>query len=63
MRPLSHPRPLRELADETSGQLITEWVLLTAAIVIPLLLAIPTAIGMIRSYFYRIADVVCLPFP
>jgi hypothetical protein len=62
-RPLSSPRPLRDLDGNTAGQLLTEWVLVTAVIVIPIILLIPMMLEMMRIYFYRVAEVISLPFP
>ncbi len=60
---LEERRALVELGDDVTGQLVTEWVLVTAFVVMPMILLIPTLLGMIRLYFYRIAEVVHLPFP
>jgi hypothetical protein len=62
-RSLSDPRPLVELGPEASGQLATEWMLVAVVIVLPLMLLVPTLIEMISIYFYRVAEVICLPFP
>jgi hypothetical protein len=62
-RPLTDPRPLDELGSETTGQLATEWMLVTIVVVLPLMLLVPTMIEMISVYFYRVAEVICLPFP
>ena len=42
---------------------MTEWVLVTAVVVMPLIMLVPTMMWMIDVYFYRIAQVVALPFP
>ena len=60
---LEEPRGLAELPGDASGQLTTEWVLVTTFVVMPMVLLIPVLLGMIRLYFYRIAEVVHLPFP
>lgn len=60
---LDEPRGLVELSDDSTGQLTTEWVLVTTFVVMPMILLIPVLIGMIRLYFHRIAEVVHLPFP
>ena len=60
---LSEPRSLTDLEGDASGQLATEWVLVTAFIVMPMIMMIPVIIGMIRLYFYRTAEVIALPFP
>ena len=60
---LGRRRELAELADDTAGQLAVEWLLVTALIVMPIVLWIPYLVGIIRTYFYRIAEVVGLPFP
>ena len=62
-RPLSEPRSLEELGPETSGQLATEWMLVAVVVVLPLMLLVPTMIEMISVYFYRVAEVICLPLP
>ena len=38
-RPLTDPRPLFELENDCSGQLVTEWVLVTAVAVMPIVAA------------------------
>ena len=63
MRPLTTPRRLGSLGRDQSGQLVTEWVLLTAAIVIPLILLVPNMLELLSIYFNRIAEVIALPFP
>ena len=63
MRPLTEPRYLHELEDDTTGQLATEWALLTGAVIVPLMLLVPTMLAMIKVYFYRGSEVICLPFP
>jgi hypothetical protein len=60
---LFEPRPLDELLDDTSGQLLTEWVLLTAVVVVPIILLVPGLLNMTGLYYQRIAEVICLPFP
>jgi len=60
---LSTPRGLVELGEDSNGQLVTEWVLVLAFAVMPIILLIPTFLGMIQTYFYRIAEVVGSPFP
>ncbi len=60
---LSSPRGLVELGDDSNGQLVTEWVLVLGFAVMPMILLIPTFLGIIQTYFYRIAEVVGLPFP
>ena len=57
------PRPLSELTGEDAGQAVTEWLLITTMIVIPLGLLEPTMLKLLHYYFYRIAGVVSLPFP
>ncbi len=56
-------RKISELLSDDSGQLITEWVLVTATVVIPFGLLGTGAINMIEIYFYRVAGTICLPFP
>ncbi|MFT5289092.1 MAG: hypothetical protein ACI82F_001151 [Planctomycetota bacterium] len=60
---LDRRRELTDLQEDSNGQLITEWVLLTALIVMPMIILIPSLLGMIRLYFYRTAEVISLPFP
>ncbi len=60
---LEEPRALSELSDDTTGQLTTEWVLVTTFLVMPMVMLIPALLGMIRLYFYRTAELVGLPFP
>lgn len=57
------PRQAHELFGDDSGQLVTEWALVTAAVVVPLGLLLPGALIMMRIYFYRIAGTIVLPFP
>lgn len=57
------PRHLSELEDDASGQLATEWILVTGLLVMPMIILIPSFLAMIRTYFYRVAEVVHLPFP
>ena len=59
----NEPRPLGELPSDSSGQLITEWVLLTAIVIVPLILLVPLSLSMIHVYFYRVAEIVSGPFP
>ncbi|MEQ9617146.1 MAG: hypothetical protein RLN60_03830 [Phycisphaerales bacterium] len=54
--------PFRIFKDE-SGQLITEWTLVTATVVIPFGLLGTASMQMIEIYFYRVAGTICLPFP
>ena len=61
--PPKSPRPLRELPADTTGQLVTEWVLLTATVIVPLILLVPWSLAMIHVYFYRVAEIVSGPFP
>lgn len=63
MKLFSVPRDLRELDLDESGQLTVEWILLTAAVILPFVLTIPGIISMLRTYFYRIAGVISCPFP
>lgn len=62
-KPLLAPRPLDELNRDATGQLATEWLLVTAFVVIPFIMLIPTMLEMLDSYFNRIAGFVALPFP
>ncbi len=63
MRPLTKPRALSRLASDTHGQAATEWLLVTAVAVLPLVAMIPVMIEMIDVYFYRVAEVISNPFP
>ena len=63
MEPMSDPRPLSDLEHDTHGQLATEWVLVTAVIVIPIVLLIPWMLAIVKAYWYRIAEVISFPFP
>ena len=56
-------RTLKEIHGDDYGQLITEWTLVTATVVIPIGLLGTPAILMIKTYFYRVAGTICLPFP
>jgi len=60
---LDEPRRLSDLEADTTGQLATEWVLVTAFVVMPMIMMIPVIIGMIKLYFYRTAEIIRLPFP
>ena len=62
-QPFQLRRPVSELAEDASGQLVTEWVLLTATVIIPLGMLGPVLIQMLVTYFYRIAGTISLPFP
>lgn len=61
--PDATPRNWVELIRDDAGQLVTEWTLVTATVVIPLGLLLPGAMNMMRIYFYRIAGTIVLPFP
>ena len=50
-------------ARKVSIVAVARGLLLTTMVVIPLILLVPGLISMIHLYFYRIAEVVCLPFP
>jgi hypothetical protein len=63
MKPLSSPRALSDLQDDDAGQAATEWVMVLGVVVIPLILLIPWFFAMIYVYFYRVAEVISLPFP
>jgi hypothetical protein len=63
MRPLSSPRPLKDLERDDAGQAVTEWAMVLGVVVIPLILLIPWIFAMIHVYFYRVAEVISLPFP
>ena len=63
MPALTRPRSLAELGPDAAGQMVTEWALITSVIVVPIIALVPAMIGMVRVYFYRVAEVICLPFP
>ncbi len=63
MKPLSRPRSLKHLRRDTKGQAATEWLLVTAFGVLPLVAMIPVMLEMIDVYFYRVAEVIANPFP
>ena len=63
MSPLRGLRPVRELAADSSGQMVVEWVLVTMVVLLPLFALVPAMLGVLRDFFYQIAGVVCLPFP
>lgn len=56
-------RPPSAMRRDTTGQLATEWILVTAVVVLPIILFIPTMLEMLNSYFNRVAGFVALPFP
>ncbi len=60
---LENARPLRELATDSSGQLVVEWALVTATVVIPLGTLGLMTVHLLDIYFYRFAGVIALPFP
>ena len=63
MRALTSPRSLSSLDHDDAGQAATEWTMVLGVVVIPLILLIPWIMGMIYVYFYRVAEVISLPFP
>ena len=63
MKPERLARVLRRLHVNSRGQLVTEWALVTATVVIPLGLLGPIMIAMLHAYFYRVAGTLALPFP
>jgi hypothetical protein len=63
MRTLTTPRPRSTLENDDAGQAATEWAMVLGVVVIPLILLIPWIMGMIYVYFYRVAEVISLPFP
>ena len=63
MEPMSDPRPLVDLEDDASGQLATEWILVTSVVVVPIILLIPYMLSIVKTYWYRIAEVISFPFP
>ncbi len=56
-------RALKRLPRDTRGQLVTEWALVTATVVVPIGLLGPVMISMLYTYFYRVAGTIALPFP
>ncbi len=60
---LATTRQLPELASDESGQVVIEWTLITATVVIPMGLMGPGLVNMMFYYFYRIAGTIALPFP
>ena len=60
---LATVRLLPELASDESGQVVIEWVLVCATVVIPMGLMGPGLVDMLYYYFYRIAGTIALPFP
>jgi len=56
-------RKISELFSDDSGQMIAEWTLVTATVVIPFGLLGTGTIQMIEIYYYRVAGTICLPFP
>lgn len=62
MSEVEEPR-LADLHRDTTGQMVVEWLLVTATVILPLAMMVPGLINMVRIYFYRIAGVVCFPFP
>ncbi len=59
---LATPRTLDELASDDHGQVVVEYTLLTATIILPMGAMAPGFIYMLFHYFYRIIGVVCSPF-
>lgn len=60
---LGSARQLVELPSDSTGQLAVEWVLIMA-VILPALAGIFYVVwDMIPRYFYRTAEVICLPFP
>jgi hypothetical protein len=60
---LASPRDVSDLESDESGQVVTEWVLVCATVVIPLALMGPGLVDMLLYLFYRIVGTVALPFP
>jgi hypothetical protein len=60
---LATPRELTDLESDESGQVVTEWVLVCATVVIPLGLLGPGLVNMLLYIFYRVVGTVALPFP
>lgn len=60
---LATPRRFDELGSDDAGQVVIEWVLVLATVVIPLGLMGPGLVDMLFFYFYRIVGTIALPFP
>ncbi len=56
-------RSCQEIHADRSGQMAVEWVLVTTVVLIPLGMLVPLILQMIQTYFYRVAGVMCFPFP
>lgn len=63
MKFLSDPRAVAEVNGDDAGQMMVEWVLLTAGVILAFALMLPGILKMLELYFYRIAGTVSLPFP
>lgn len=63
MQALTDPRSLDELGADAAGQMAVEWVLVTLVVTIPIILLLPQMLWTVSVYFYRVAEVVSLPFP
>lgn len=55
-------QPLRAIHERTEG-IVTEQLLLTLAVVLPVAACAPYAVVLLVRYFYRIAVTVSGPFP
>jgi len=60
---LATPRELPELDSDENGQVVIEWVLVTATVAVPMGFMGPGLVDMLFYYFYRIVGTVALPFP
>ena len=52
-----------EVVAEERGILTVEWVLVTAAFILPVAAALPTMLYILKVYYYRVAGIISLPFP
>ena len=68
---MPHKRPhkfsllqrLRDLHQDTSGALSTEYLLIVVLVVIPIGLLVPMMLSMVRTYGTRLFSMMGLPFP
>ncbi len=54
---------LRRLHADDRGASTTEYLLITVTIVLPIALAVPLFLGMVRSYVQRFVTFIGWPFP
>jgi hypothetical protein len=60
---LATTRSLSEISADDSGQVVIEWTLVCATVVIPLGLLGPGLVDMLLYLFYRTVGTIALPFP